>query len=147
MGTGQHKNWNIPGESAARILLLFLCFFKVAQAAGLWVRSLRAGLPREHLHTIHAGPLWNTAHLGHPPLPVCHPSPCHYTVSFGTPEHCNYSRHSKHQLETCKSKVWSSCSLTWTETSEGPLQHRSHLEGCHTYAFSWAASSALETFL
>lgn len=113
----------------------------------LRARSLKAGLPGERLCAVQTRPFWNTAHCGQPPDLVHCPSLYKFTVSSGTPKHCKDSRYSKHQLEMCNTKVQSSCSLIWTEASEEHWQNSSHLERFHTYAFSWAASSALETFL
>lgn len=101
--------------------------------------SRRASPRGSNRATLESCPPWP------PSLPCASSLPCQCAVSLGTPVQCNDFRHSKPQLETCSSKVQPSCNLTWTETSEGPLVEQ--LERFHTYAFSWAASSALETFL
>lgn len=127
MGMGQYKSRNISAVSTASVS-------QISESRP----SRRASLHSSNRATLEYRAPWP------PSLPG---ALCKCTVSFGTPKHCNDSRHSKHQLEACGSQVQSSCSLIWTETSEEPSQNSSHLERFHTYAFSWAASSALETFL
>lgn len=128
MGIGHYKNRNMSAVSTASAS-------QISESGP----SSRASLCSSNPATLE--------HRGYPPYLVHCLSPYEFTASSGTPKHCKDSRHSKHQLETRNSKVQSSCSLIWTETSEEHSQNSLHLERFHTYAFSWAASSALETFL